>query len=285
MQKVLVTGVSSGIGNATVKYLIEKGYKVYGSVRKQEDAVKMNKLFPQHFEALVFDVRNEEAVSAAAKKLTEKLKGDGLTGLVNNAGIAVSGPLQMVKMEDFEKQFDVNVFGLMRVTKAFLPLLGAQENHPIKPGKIINISSISGRFTMPFVTPYSASKFAVESLTDGLRRELLLYGIDVVSLQPGPIQSAIWGKAKDDLKPYPGTIYEPILEQGNRLIADSEKMAIPAIKVAKRIEKILRKNSSTRYVISGQKITHYLTFWVPARVADFIIKIAFKRAVKKFKKG
>ena len=138
-----------------------------------------------------------ESIENSVKIVKSNLKSnEGLSGLVNNAGIALGGPITLIETDVFRKQFDVNFFGLIDVTKAFLPLLGASKSSPYK-GKIINISSISGLRANPFVGPYSASKFALEAFSDSLRRELLIYDIDVILIEPGPIKTAIWDKTPD----------------------------------------------------------------------------------------
>ena len=233
MEYILITGASTGIGYATAQHLIQNGYFVFGSVRKQEDAQKLETDFKVNFKALIFDVADSEAIHNA-KVEVEKIIGDNnLKGLINNAGIVAHGPLQHIPMEEFKYQFEVNVFGILRVTQAFLPLLGASQERKSKPGKIINISSVSGIFTTPFIVPYCASKASVESLTDGLRRELLMFGIDAISIRPGPIKTPIWKKAISTNNRYSETDYGAIYEKTNKLISKTEANAIPPIKVAK----------------------------------------------------
>src|SRR6185295_14988318 len=133
-------------------------------------------------------------VDRAAADVRQQLNGQGLGGLINNSGVSVSGPIELLKVEDMIYNFDVNVFGVVRVTKAFLPLLGAQADHPSHPGRILNISSVAGRFTAPYMAPYNGSKHALEGISHTMRKEFIRYGIGVVIIGPGPIQTPIWDK-------------------------------------------------------------------------------------------
>ena len=194
MEYVLVTGVSTGIGFDIVRYLINRGYHVLGSVRKEADIIKLNAAFPDNYTCLQFDVTKKEEIIAALPIVKKALNGQALAGLVNNAGLASGGPLQLMDDDKFRYQMEVNLFGVRNVTNVFLPLLGAYKGFTGKSGKIIMISSISGIFNTPFNGAYCVSKHAVESMAEVYRRELMLYGIDVVSIQPGPIQSDLWDK-------------------------------------------------------------------------------------------
>ena len=186
MQYIIVTGASTGIGRAVAEHFLKKGAYVFGSVRKETDAELLKSTLGDHFEPLIFDVRDNEAIKKAAEIVKNRVGTEGVSLLVNNAGIAVSGPLQHLDIEDYQTQFDINVFGVQRVTQAFLPLLGASFTTKIKQkGMIINISSISSMVTTPFLGAYSASKIALEYWSDALRRELSIYGIRVVNISAG----------------------------------------------------------------------------------------------------
>ena len=189
MKSVVVTGVSTGIGHAAAKVLAQKGFHVFGSVRKEADAERLKKELGDRFTPLIFDVTDEAAIRRAAEEVRAALKGETLAGLVNNAGIAVSGPLIEVDPDDFRKQMDVNVTGPFLVTQAFAPLLGTDKSLKGEPGRIVNISSVGGIRAMPFIGPYAASKFAIEGFSEALRRELMLFGIRVVVIGPGPVKT------------------------------------------------------------------------------------------------
>lgn len=283
MNFVLLTGASTGIGYASANYLINKGYFVFGSVRNEADADRLEQDFPENFKALVFDVRDEAAIDAARRVVEEHLEGRKLAGLINNAGIAIAGPLAHIPMEKIKLQFDVNVIGLMAVTKAFLPLLGAQKPVLSKPGKIINISSVSGINTTPIAGLYCASKFAVESFSDALRRELFIYGIDVIVLQPGPIKSEIWEKTRAVKEDYLDTDYGPIMEGLSLRINESEARAMPAEAVAKRVFDALRlKRPKTRYIIAKNAwLLKFVANFLPDRWVDQVVFMSLKKYIGK----
>ncbi len=196
MQSVIVTGVSTGIGWGVTKVLIQKGFRVYGSLRKQEDAERLSEEFGENFIPLIFDVTDEDAIHAAAQQVRVALNGETLFGLVNNAGIASPAPLLYQPIQEFRQQIEINLIGQLTVTQAFAPFLGADRSLKGAPGRIINIGSVSGRNGSPFLGAYSASKHALEGMSESLRRELMLYGIDVIMVAPGPIATPIWDKAE-----------------------------------------------------------------------------------------
>jgi NAD(P)-dependent dehydrogenase (short-subunit alcohol dehydrogenase family) len=145
MKSVVVTGVSTGIGWGCVKVLIAKGFRVFGSVRKKADAERLEKEFGSNFTPLIFDVTDEAGVSAGARQVEAALGGETLLGLVNNAGIAIPGPLIELKIDDFRRQLEVNLTGQLMVTQAFAPLLGADRSRQGAPGRIVMVSSVGGR--------------------------------------------------------------------------------------------------------------------------------------------
>ena len=175
MKQVVITGVSTGIGHASAKVLLERGFRVFGSVRNSEDADRLQSEFGEMFVPLLFDVTDESAVQAEAARVSQILGTDTLDGLVNNAGIEVAGPLAYLATDQFRYQLEVNLLGPFIVTKAFLPLLGADPARKGKPGRIVNISSTSGRIAGPFAGAYAASKFGLEGFSESLRRELILF--------------------------------------------------------------------------------------------------------------
>ncbi|WP_246275547.1 SDR family NAD(P)-dependent oxidoreductase, partial [Brasilonema bromeliae] len=180
MKSVVVTGVSSGIGWGTAKVLINKGVHVFGSIRKANDAERLSAEFGNAFTPLLFDVTDEGSVRKAANQVRECLNGQTLFGLVNNAGIAMSGLLMYQSVDEYRFQLEVNLVGPFIVTQAFLPWLGADRSLKGAPGRIINMSSVTGKIGLPFLGSYSASKHGLEGFSESLRRELMLYGIDVI---------------------------------------------------------------------------------------------------------
>lgn len=205
---VVVTGASTGIGRAAVTRAVREGAHVFASVRKEADAQSLRDEFGAAVTPLIFDVVDEAAVRAGAAQVAQALGNRRLYGLVNNAGIAVPGPLLHLDTEALRRQFEINLFGVHNVTRAFADLLGADKERTGKPGRIVMISSVGGQNGSPFVGPYSASKFALEGYSQSLRRELMLYGIDVIVIGPGAIATPIWDKAEqEDLKRFSNTDY------------------------------------------------------------------------------
>ena len=213
-RSVVVTGASTGIGWGTAKVLIANGFHVFGSVRKPQDADRLRKEFGREFSPLLMDVTDEAAVRQASAQVEADLGRARLAGLVNNAGIAVPGPLLHLPLPDYRHQLEVNLIGPLLVTQAFAQLLGADPGREGKPGRIVNISSVGGKIGVPFLGAYAASKHALEGMSETLRRELMLYGIDVIVIGPGSVATPIWDKAEaDDFSRYRNTDYAEILDR------------------------------------------------------------------------
>ena len=271
---VLVTGASTGIGRATALYLEARGFRVFASVRKEKDAAELPGTSP-----VVLDVTDADSIRAASDAVSRALGGEALAGLVNNAGIAVSGPLEFLEMSDIRHQFEVNLFGQVAVTQAFLPLL-----RRAKRGRIVNMSSISGRITAPLLGPYSMSKFALEAFSDALRRELEPFGLSVSVVEPGVIKTPIWDKGIDSSKERIARMPARALElYGGRieyLSKRAEEMrasGAPAEKVAKAIHHALvSRRPRTRYLVgTDAKLTAKLAWLLPDRLIDGILRGRF----------
>lgn len=282
MKSVVVTGVSTGIGWGTTKVLIQKGFRVFGSVRKTEDAERLQKEFGENFTALIFDVTDEAAVRAAAGQVREQLNGETLFGLVNNAGIAVPAPLIHQDTDDFRHQIEVNLISVLIVTKAFVPLLGSDRSLKGNPGRIINISSVGGKRGSPFLGAYVASKHGLEGFSESLRRELMLYDIDVIIIGPGAIATPIWDKGEQvDANLYANTEY---FEPGRRIqkyMVESGKKGFPPEKVGEVVwEALTTPKPRVRYaVIPGNPFTNFIQSLLPRRMVDNIIarNLGFKK--------
>lgn len=226
---VVITGASTGIGRAAVASAVREGAHVFASVRKQADADGLKAEFGEAVTPLLFDVSDEAAVRAGAAQVAQALGNRRLYGLVNNAGIAVPGPLLHLDTDELRRQFEINFFGVHNVTRAFADLLGADAQRTGKPGRIIMISSVGGQNGAPFVGPYAASKFAMEGYSQSLRRELMLYGIDVIVIGPGAIATPIWDKAEqNDLKRFSNTPYGPMLAGVADFMVKSGREGLPA---------------------------------------------------------
>jgi len=271
MKNILITGTSSGIGKAAAKLFTEKGYRVFGTIRKEEEGRLLKTELGDNFAPIVMDVTSKESVKTAASRVESLIHKTGLRALINNAGIAVTGPLMHVSIEDLRYQFEVNVIGLMEVTQAFLPLLGAQEYPLFKPGKIINVSSAVGKVAFPFIGPYVGSKHAVEGISNSLRKELRLYGIDVVLVGPGAVNTPIWDKdSATDLSAFENTHY---LESGQKFqkgFVEMGKNGHAPEKIGKLFLKIVeKKKPKTRYAVLAHPIKEwYLPRMLPTRMFD-----------------
>ncbi len=184
--------------------------------------------------------------------------------MINNAGIAVSGPLMHLPIDELKHQFDVNIFGTMAVTQAFLPLLGAQKPCPFSPGKILNISSVSGKIAFPFIGAYAASKHALEALSHSLRRELAIYGIDVVIIGPGSVVTPIWDKdsAQNVAENYSQTDWKSILVKFQKMIVEQGKNGLDVNKLAANIFSVFeKKRNKLRYTF----VSHIFPEWILPR--------------------
>ena len=273
MQSVVITGVSTGIGHATAKLLLARGFRVFGSVRKQADADRLKAEFGANFIPLTFDVTDEAAVLAAAGEVRSVLNGETLAGLVNNAGIAVSGPLLDISVDDFRRQMEVNVMGPVISTKAFAPLLGADPSLKGPHGRIVMISSVAGKNGNPLTSPYSTSKHAIEGLSESLRREFMLLGIDVIIIGPGAVKTPIWAKSDEiDISAYRNSPYFPALQRIRKFMMHLGENGLPPETIAERIVYALTAASpSVRYAITPDPMRHLITAILPKRMVDRII--------------
>ena len=277
MKFILVTGASTGIGYSAVEHLIRSGYGVFGSVRKKEDASRLKSDFGDNFIPLIFDVTDEQAVLDSVETVKSKMgPGDQLISIVNNSGIALGGPIQFLPTDVYRKQFEVNLFGVVNVTRSYLKLLGAERGASHR-GRVVMISSVSGKRSYPFVSPYTASKHALEAFSDSLRREMMLYGVKVVIIEPGPIKTPIWDKTPSvEDNPFLGTDYESSLRKFyGQMVTKGKHEGLPVDRVGKLIEKVITiKNPKTRYVITGRK---WLDFILPGILPDRMLDKLFAK--------
>jgi len=273
MKSVVITGASTGIGWASAKLLLDRGFRVFGSVRKQADADRLKSEFGADFTPLLFDVTDEAAVLAAARDVRAALNGETLAGLVNNAGIAVTGPVLELSADDFRRQMDVNVIGPIIATQAFGPLLGSDPSLKGPKGRIVMISSVAGRNGNPLTPAYAASKHAIEGLSESLRRELMLFGIDVIIVAPGPVKTPIWSKAEDvDISRYENSPYLPALQKVRAYVGHLNAIGLPAEKIAECVfDALTLPHPKVRYQIAPDPLRHLMTAWLPKRMVDKII--------------
>jgi NAD(P)-dependent dehydrogenase (short-subunit alcohol dehydrogenase family) len=271
MNYIFITGISSGIGYHAAKTLAGKGFHIIGSVRNSKDAERIRQELGERVTVLIFDVTDIETTKKEIESVFPLLEKDGLSVLINNAGAAVPGPMQYLPEEDFLRQMDINVFAVRRITNLLLPYLGVSPSY--KPGKIINISSVSGLFNAPYNGAYCISKHALESMTDIYRRELRMFGIQVSAIEPGPVKSNIWNKNKGALDRFLDTEYGSILSKADKIIENSEKSALDTSVISQVIEDIIRSdNPKTRYLIHRKKwLFKILSRYIPDKWADALI--------------
>jgi NAD(P)-dependent dehydrogenase (short-subunit alcohol dehydrogenase family) len=270
---VLVTGASTGIGRACAEHLDSLGFSVFAGVRKDTDAESLRSAGSGAIHPVTLDVTESGSIAAAAQAVTEAAP-EGLAGLVNNAGVAFGGPLELVTIDEWRAQMEVNFIGQVAVTQALLPALRKRR------GRIVNITSIGGRLATPFLGPYNASKFALEAVTDALRQELRPFGVHVVAIEPGAVATPIWDKGRasaEDLTarmPAEGVeLYRSGIEALRRGIAQAERAGVPPLEVAKAVARALTASRpNTRYVIGRDaRMRLAIARLLPTRAMDRLV--------------
>jgi NAD(P)-dependent dehydrogenase (short-subunit alcohol dehydrogenase family) len=268
---ILVTGTSSGIGEACARHLAGLGFNVFAGVRKSEDGERIG---GGRIEPVIIDVTDDASVASAAETIRAAVGNTGLAGLVNNAGIAVAGPLEFVDIAEFQRQLDVNVTGVLRTTQAMLPQLRKAR------GRIVNISSIGGRVAIPLVGPYAASKFALEGMSDTLRRELRPWGMHVALIETGAVATPIWDKGVDqaddldrDAPPEVRERYGEIIDAVRKESEKNRTEGVPPQEVAEAVAHALTASKpKTRYLVGRDaKMRGPISNVMPDRLLDAAI--------------
>jgi NAD(P)-dependent dehydrogenase (short-subunit alcohol dehydrogenase family) len=271
---VLITGASTGIGEATALRLDEIGFRVFAGVRKEEDGERLRAKGSDRLRIIhPLDVTDADQIAAAARLIEDELAGTPLSGIVNNAGIALGGPLEALPLDDLRKQLEVNTIAPVAVAQAFIPALRKSR------GRIVNISSIGGRVPQPFVGPYVTSKFAVEAVNDVLRLELMGWDIDVIAIEPGTISTPIWekGAAQVDemlrkMTAEQRELYRKRLDTIPKVLERQDKRGVPPSKVADAIEHALTaKRPKTRYLVGDARMLLGLKTLLPTRLFDRLL--------------
>jgi NAD(P)-dependent dehydrogenase (short-subunit alcohol dehydrogenase family) len=271
---VVVTGASTGIGLAIARVLVGHGVHVFGSVRRVDDGDRVRAELGERFSPLVFDVTDAAAIQASVPTVAAALNGSTLFGLVNNAGIAVGGPLIHQPLDEVRRHLEVNVLGALATVQAFAPLLGTDRSRAGNPGRIVQISSVAARLSAPFLGAYAASKRGLEGMSHSLRRELMLYGIDVVIINPGSVVTPIWDKAEAlDGSRYAGTDYAAVLPRFLAAALKRGRSGLPPEAVGRAVWTALTAQAPpTSYpVIRGRLGNWTIPLALPARLLDRLI--------------
>jgi len=263
-QAVLITGVSSGIGKAIALELISAGFKVYGTVRKKEDGAYLS---AHGGKAITLDITTQTNISEAHTKISNDLAGQSLFALINNAGIAVCVPWSILKINDFRKQLEVNLIGVAAITQTFLPMLIKAK------GRIIMLSSVASQLAFPTMGPYACSKFALEALSDSLRRELFFTGVKVTNIQPGLVSTPIVEKSRNLLKErYKSKMEKNIFNQFMTISKKQEQAAMAPEKISRLVKKILlQKNPPTHKLVASNYLLFKFIHLFPPKLLDKIL--------------
>lgn len=274
LRSILVTGASTGIGEACVLELDRRGHRVFAGVRSEKDAQRLRGQGSQRLIPVLLDVTSAEQITAAAAKVREIVGDRGLDGLVNNAGIGLGGPLEVIPLEKLRLQFEVNVVGQIAVTQAMIPLLRMAR------GRIVNVGSLNGRISAPYIGPYAASKHAMEALTDAMRLELRHWGIAVSIIEPANVKTPIWGKVHDftdhligEVTPEQLALYQRDVEAMRHAVTRLAETGMPVQRVVHAVLRALfARRPRTRYPVgAGIGILLNAVKFVPDRVRDWFI--------------
>ena len=268
---IVVTGTSTGIGNATAKELANRGFYVLAGVRRDRDAAAVR---GKNIEPVMLDITDEAHIANLAKRIKEDPEKRPLRALVNNAAIEINAPLEVLHLSEWRRQFEVNVFGQVAMTQALLPALFQSR------GTIVNISSIGGKAAMAGYGPYASTKFALEGLSDSLRRELEPYGVNVIVIEPGgvvsPMSAQVRVKAEkitSEMTPEHRSRYGGLMHAMVSLAESYIKNAVPAEKAGRIIaDTITSKRPRTRYTIGRDAaMVRFLNWILPDRTLDKLL--------------
>lgn len=285
---IAITGTSSGIGRASALRLARKGYSVLAGVRKQEDFDDLQAELQRSKDGkaegrllpLIVDVAKVDSVNAAVEAIKSHVGSAGLYSLINNAGIVVPGPVEFVSRADWQKQFDVNFFGPIQLSQGCLPLLRqAVQTYGRFVPRLLFVSSLGGRVAQPMAAPYTTSKFATSSLGDSLRLELYAQGIGVTVIEPGSIDTPIWGKGQTDTRKIFGPdhparkLYNVGIEGLVDAAEKAKKLAISPDRAAKKLVSALERKSVPGRVLVGidAKILARLRVMMPLKLFDWML--------------
>jgi NAD(P)-dependent dehydrogenase (short-subunit alcohol dehydrogenase family) len=267
---VLISGSSTGIGRACALRLDRSGFRVFAGVRNRGDAESLDAEGSERLEPVILDVTDESTIAVTRERI-EQVTGGRLAGLVNNAGIARGGPVEALSIDDLRRQLEVNLIGQVAVTQTMLPMIRADR------GRVVFISSIGGKVALPYLSPYAASKHAIEAVGDSLRREMMQFGVGVSLVEPGAVATPIWDKGSDQAAelreratPEQVELYGSVMDRFEKLFVEAGNSGVPADRVAGAVEHALTANKpKTRYVIGREaKIRAAIARYLPDRFLD-----------------
>jgi len=269
-QTILITGATSGIGRDAAHFLADKGHRVIACGRNEE---ALAELAAAGLHAVRMDVTDDASIAAAAREVESITDGYGVDVLINNAGYGLIGPLEVLSDADVRHQFETNVFGVLGVTRTFLPAMRERGR-----GKIINVSSVGGRMTFPLGGAYHATKYAVEAMSDAFRMELKQFGIDVVVIEPGYIDTGFTKTSLDHLAPYieEGSPYASSFQLADGVEHKIERFAASPRAVSKAIDRAIRsRRPRARYVAPWiNTFGPWMNWLLPTRLLDWVFRRA-----------
>ncbi len=270
---VFITGTSSGIGYVTALDLDRRGFRVFATVRREQDGKALAVEASPQLRVLYLDITDADAIGRAAAEVEATVGEAGLDGLVNNAGVVEPGPMEFVSLDSLRRQLEVNVTGQVAVTQAFLPLLRRAR------GRIVNIGSVGGLNVLPFAGAYCASKFALEAVTDALRMELKAWGIEVVLIEPGSVATPIWTKGAGKIPSEDANaLYGAGIRAMKTAVEATASQGISPDVVARVIHKALTaRRPRTRYLVGRMAYARALVQKLPDRLRD---KLLLRRLTK-----
>ncbi len=265
----MITGASSGIGEACALHFDKKGFRVFAGVRKASDGEALRQKTSDRLTPLIMDVTDQASVNAAAQSIERK----EISGLVNNAGIAISAPVELIPIDKLREQLEVNVIGQVAVIQAFLPLLRHGR------GRIVNISSVAGRSTLPFTGAYSASKRAIEAISEALRMELREWAIHVAVIEPGAVKTPIWDKglqrADEMIAQFPDEgldLYRYLIAKIKIAAGQAARGGVDPSEVVKAVDHAMTSpKPKTRYVVGKDAKMRMLLNYLPAKTRENIV--------------
>lgn len=273
-RNAVISGASTGIGRAIALHLDGLGFRVFAGVRRDADAEALRAAGSERMQPLLLDVTDAAGIATAVKTVEAAVGSEGIHGLVNNAGVPGGAIEEFVDLDAFRRLFEVNVFGVVALTRAFLPLVRRGQ------GRVVHMGSMGGFITSGFLTPYSASKFALEALADGLRRELRPWGLHVALIEPGSIATPIWEKGQSEAErmradlPAEGLeLYGEALDAFTSYIQETATRGVPPQRVADAVAHALTATRPrTRYRVGlDAKLTWWLTKLLPDRAVDAVL--------------